>query len=120
MLEESWSPAQPWSGDLDLNLWADFHTQPRTYLITLILLHDLDSLLDTATVCESVLLWGWAQGSEAPDWPAVGFPWLALGSLVGITYRWGVAGPCYCYLDCWLVLAALSASVLLGCCGTLS
>lgn len=31
--------------------------------------------MDVATVCESILLWGWAQGGEAPVWPAVGFPW---------------------------------------------
>lgn len=48
-----------------------------------------------ATVCESLLLWGWAQGGEVPVWPAVGFPWLALGYLLGITFPWGAAGPCY-------------------------
>lgn len=31
-------------------------------LTTPVLLYDLDYILDVATVCESVLLWGWAQG----------------------------------------------------------
>lgn len=48
-----------------------------------------------AAACESIPLWGWAQGGEAPDSSAVGFTWLIVGSFLGITFCWGPSGPCY-------------------------